>query len=62
MAKALSPEEQIRALRRDLAERDAIIAAREAELAEAAVVKTKRKRPVHAWNLTIDCVFQAARR
>jgi len=41
MAKALSPEEQIRALRRDLAERDAIIAAREAELAEAAVVKTK---------------------
>jgi hypothetical protein len=36
MAEALSPEEQIVALRRELAQRDAIIAAREAELAEAA--------------------------
>jgi transposase len=41
MAEALSPEEQIMALRRELAERDAIIAAREAELAEAAIVKAK---------------------
>jgi len=39
MAEALSPEEQIMALRRELAERDAIIASREAELAEAAIVK-----------------------
>ena len=41
MAEALSAEEQIIALRRDLAQRDAIIAAREAELAEAAIVKAK---------------------
>jgi len=41
MAEALSPEEQIAALRRELAQRDAIIAAREAELAEAAVVKAR---------------------
>jgi hypothetical protein len=41
MAEALSPEEQIMALRRELAERDAIIATREAELAEAAAVKAK---------------------
>ncbi len=41
MAEALSPEEQIMALRRELAERDAIIAARVAELAEAAIVKAK---------------------
>ena len=41
MAEALSPEEQIMALRRELAERDAIIAAREAELAEATIVKAK---------------------
>src|SRR5262249_55575798 len=41
MAEALSPEEQIVALRRELAQRDAIIAAREAELAEAAVVKAR---------------------
>ena len=41
MAEALSPEEQIMALRRELAERDAIIASREAELAEAAIVKAK---------------------
>ena len=39
MAEALSAEEQIIALRRDLAQRDAIIAAREAELAEVAIVK-----------------------
>src|ERR1700753_825425 len=41
MVDELSPEEQIMALRRELAQRDAIIAAREAELAEAAVVKAK---------------------
>jgi transposase len=41
MAEALSPEEQIMALRRELAERDAIIASREAELADAAIVKAK---------------------
>ena len=41
MAEALSPEEQIMALRRELAQRDAIIAAREAELADAAIVKAK---------------------
>jgi len=41
MAEALSPEEQIMALRRELAERDAIIAAREAELAEATIVKAR---------------------
>src|SRR5689334_22040788 len=41
MAEALSPEEQIMALRRELAERDAIIASREAELAKAAVVKAR---------------------
>lgn len=41
MAEALSPEEQIMALRRELAERDAIIAAREAELAEATIVRAK---------------------
>jgi hypothetical protein len=34
MAEALSPEEQITALRRELAQRDAIIAAHAAELAE----------------------------
>ena len=41
MAQAPSPEEQIMALRRELAQRDAIIAMREAELAEAAVVKAR---------------------
>jgi len=41
MAEALSPEEQIMALRRELARRDTIIAAHEAELAEAAVVKAR---------------------
>ena len=41
MAQAPSPEEQIIALRRELAQRDAIIAMREAELAEAAVVKAR---------------------
>ena len=41
MAEALSPEEQITALRRELVQRDVIIAAREAELAEAAVVKAR---------------------
>ena len=41
MAQAPSPEEQIMALRRELAKRDAIIAMREAELAEAAVVKAR---------------------
>src|ERR1700750_2947581 len=41
MAEALSPEEQITALRRELAQRHAIIATREAELAEAAIVKAK---------------------
>ncbi len=41
MSEALSPEEQITALRRELAQREAIIPAREAELAEAAVVKAR---------------------
>jgi transposase len=41
MAEALSPEEQILALRREVAQRDAIIAAREAGLAEAAIVKAR---------------------
>src|SRR3954447_18198362 len=41
MAKSLSPEVQIVALRRELAQRDAIIAAHEAERVEAAIVKAK---------------------
>ena len=41
MAEALSHEEQIMALRRELVQRDAIIAAHEAALAEAAVVKAR---------------------
>lgn len=41
MAEALSSEEQISTLRRELVQRDAIIAAREAELAEAAIFKTR---------------------
>src|ERR1700730_4945658 len=41
MAQALSPEEQISELRRELAERDAAIAAHEAELAEAAIIKAR---------------------
>ena len=41
MVDMLSPEEQIMGLRRELAQRDAIIAAHEAELAEAAVVKAR---------------------
>src|SRR5690242_8182523 len=41
MAEVLSSEEQLMALRRELAQRDAIIAAREAELAEATIVKAK---------------------
>src|SRR5256885_1357640 len=41
MAESLSPEAQILALRRELAQRDAIIAAHEAERAEAAIVKAR---------------------
>jgi transposase len=41
MAQAVSPEQQIEALRRELADRNAIIAAREAELAQAAVFKAR---------------------
>ena len=41
MAESLSPEAQIVALRRELAQRDAIIAAHEAERAEAAIVKAR---------------------
>ena len=41
MAQALSPEEQISELRRALAERDATIAAHEAEFAEAAILKAR---------------------
>ena len=41
MVDTLSPEEQIMGLRRELAQRDAIIAAHAAELAEAAVVKAR---------------------
>ena len=41
MTEAVSPEQQIEALRRELAQRDAIIAAGQAELAEAALLKAR---------------------
>ncbi len=41
MTDAVSPEQQIEALRRELAQRDAIIAAGQAELAEAALLKAR---------------------
>lgn len=41
MAESPSPEEQIQTLRRELTQRDAIIAAHEVELAEAAIVKVR---------------------
>src|SRR3954463_14158649 len=41
MTEAVSPEQQIEGLRRELAERDAIIAAGQAERAEAALLKAR---------------------
>ena len=41
MVEAVSPEQQIEALRRELAQRDAVIAASQAELAEAALLKAR---------------------
>ena len=41
MVEAVSPEQQIEALRRELAERDAIIAASQAERADAALLKAR---------------------
>ena len=41
MVEAASPEQQIEALRRELAQRDAVIAASQAELAEAALLKAR---------------------